>query len=258
KDCVMKTNRIVRSSARFITYVTGLAAGLYAARAAATWLRYGRVKPSGWGERDAQLDCFMPVYEVADRHHIDVEAPADVTFATLSELDLERCGLVNAIFKARALILGSTADRTNQPRHLLESVQELGWRILAEQPGVGVVLGAGTRPWEADVVFRGIPSEQFAGFDEPNYVKIVWTLRADPIGEHKSIARTETRAIATDDVARAKFRRYWSVFSPGIVLIRRAMLADAKREAERRAFASIRDGRDRFARAYAGGVDSRS
>src|SRR5262249_56891982 len=72
KDCVMTTNRIVRSSARFITYVTGLAAGLYAARAAATWLRYGRVKPSGWGERDAQLDCFMPVYEVADRNHIAV------------------------------------------------------------------------------------------------------------------------------------------------------------------------------------------
>ena len=45
---------------------------------------------------------------------------------------------------------------------------------------------------------------------------------------------TETRAIATDADAR-KFRTYWSFFSPGIILIRWAVLATVKREAERRA-----------------------
>lgn len=233
------SRHVARRLGRAVMYAGTIAAGAYAARAAATWLRYGRSKPSNWSDRDAQLDCFMPVYEVAERHHLEVDAPADVTFAALSELDLESCGLVNAIFKARALILGSTSDRTDLPKRLLQSAQALGWRVLAEQPGVEVVLGAVTRPWEADVVFRGIPPEQFAGFDEPNYVKIVWTVRADPIGEHKSIARTETRALATDRVARAKFRRYWSVFSPGILLIRRAMLAEAKRDAEDRAIRNV-------------------
>jgi hypothetical protein len=39
----------------------------------------------------------------------------------------------------------------------------------------------------------------------------------------------------TDPSARAKFRRYWVMVSPGVLLIRREMLRLVKREAERRA-----------------------
>ena len=106
--------------------------------------------------------------------------------------------------------------------------------MLAELPGE-VVVGAVTKPWEANVTFRAVPADQFAAFDEPGYVKIVWTLRADAIGDSESLLRTETRAIATDATARARFRRYWSFLSPGIILIRWAILAPVKRNAERRA-----------------------
>jgi hypothetical protein len=92
-----------------------------------------------------------------------------------------------------------------------------------------------TQPWEANVVFRALPPERFAAFDEPGYVKIAWTLRADPIDARTSVARTETRVTTTDAVARRKFRRYWSVFSPGILLIRYASLTIVKSDAERRA-----------------------
>ena len=66
-------------------------------------------------------------------------------------------------------------------------------------------------------------------------MKIAWTLRADPLGANESVFRTETRAIATDAAARAKFRRYWSFLSPGIALIRLMSLRPVKSEAERRA-----------------------
>jgi hypothetical protein len=82
-------------------------------------------------------------------------------------------------------------------------------------------------------VFRPLPPREFVVFDEPHYVKIVWTLRADAIGASASIFRTETRAIATDPTARAKFRRYWAFLSPGIILIRWASLRPLKAEAER-------------------------
>ena len=98
-----------------------------------------------------------------------------------------------------------------------------------------VVVGAVTRPWEANVIFRALPPEQFAAFHEPGYVKIVWTIRADPITATESVFRTETRAIATDANARARFRRYWSFVSPGIIAIRWAILGPVKKEAERRA-----------------------
>jgi hypothetical protein len=113
--------------------------------------------------------------------------------------------------------------------------------VLAEVPGREVVAGAVTRPWEADVTFRSIPPDAFAAFAEPDYVKIVWTLRADEIGDSASVFRTETRAIATDASARRKFRRYWAIVSPGIALIRWASLGPLRREAERRYL-------DRFAR----------
>ena len=102
-------------------------------------------------------------------------------------------------------------------------------------PGHEIVMGAVTRPWEPNVVFRGIAPEHFAAFNEPDYVKIVWTLRADAIGPFSSIARSETRAVATDASARRKFRWYWARFSAGIVLIRELSMRLVKREAERRA-----------------------
>ena len=87
----------------------------------------------------------------------------------------------------------------------------------------------------ADVVMRALPPDAFAAFDEPGYVKIVWTLRADPAGPSASGFSTETRVIATDTAARARFRWYWSFFSPRMMLIRWVSLWPLKREAERRA-----------------------
>jgi hypothetical protein len=45
--------------------------------------------------------------------------------------------------------------------------------------------------------------------------------------------RTETRALATDAGARAKFDRYWRRFGIGIHLIRWFMLPSIRRAAER-------------------------
>ena len=80
-----------------------------------------------------------------------------------------------------------------------------------------------------------MPPDQFATFDEPGYVKIAWTIRADPVNAKESIFRTDTRAFATDPSARSRFQRYWSLLSPGIIVIRWALLGPVKREAERRA-----------------------
>jgi hypothetical protein len=110
----------------------------------------------------------------------------------------------------------------------------LGWGVLAEIPGREIVLGVVTQPWMANVMFRALPADEFAAFHEPGFVKIVWTLRADPIGASESVFRTETRVASTDPTARAKLRWYWSFFSPGIVLVRRMSLRLLRTEGERR------------------------
>jgi hypothetical protein len=112
-------------------------------------------------------------------------------------------------------------------------MKSLGWGLLAELPGHEIVMGAVTKPWEPNPVFRSLPPDEFAAFHEPDYVKIIWTLRADPAGNNQSVFRTETRAVATDPKARTKFRRYWSLLSPGIIAIRRVMLPAVKADAEK-------------------------
>ena len=102
-------------------------------------------------------------------------------------------------------------------------------------PGRELVAGAVTRPWEGDVTFQALPADEFAAFSRPGFVKIAWTLRADPVDDGTSVFRTETRAVATDATARERFRRYWAFASPGITLIRKLSLGPLKREAERRA-----------------------
>jgi hypothetical protein len=226
----------VGTVAKSCAAVIGVGVAAYGTLAGAAWLRYGQVEAAEANEADAELDRFMPRYDIVERHHINVEAPAALTFASACELDIRRGPIVRAIFKARELLFGSTPDATERPREFFALMKSLGWGVLAERPGREVVMGAVTQPWQADVVFRALPPADFARFHEPGYVKIAWTLRADPQGDDASIFRTETRAIATDISARTKFRRYWSLVSPGIILIRRAMLGPVRDEAERRAW----------------------
>jgi hypothetical protein len=227
----------VRSAITLLATGAGLAAGAYGAYAANTWYRYGRVPARDDDQDDELLDRFMPRFEVVERHHIRVAAPPAVTLAVAREQDLLQLPLVRPIFKTREIVLRATPDDRPLPRGLVAATLALGWGILADLPDRELVVGAVTRPWEANVTFRALAPDEFARFSEPGFVKIAWTLRADPVGDRMSIFRTETRAIATDAAARARFRRYWAFASPGIALIRRLSLRPLKQEAERRAAA---------------------
>jgi hypothetical protein len=198
-------------------------------------------RPDG---RDALLDRFIPDYDVVERHAIRVAAPPALTLTAACEQDLFHVPLIRAIFKAREILLRAAPDARPRPRGLLVETLALGWGVLAEVPGREIVVGAVTKPWEPNPTFRALRPEDFAAFDEPGYVKIAWTLRADPLDADASRFRTETRAIATDAAARARFLRYWALVSPGIALIRRLSLRPLKREAERRAKLVTPAGRD--------------
>lgn len=213
----------------------GVALAVYASYAAFTWLRYGRAR---CGERDATavpLDRFMPVCEVAERHETSVAAPAEITMAVAREVNIYRSPLVAAIFGVRTLpsrFLGNIEDVPS--RSLLDETLSIGWGILAEEPDRYVVVGSVTQPWEPVVQFHPLPPDEYAAFHDPGFAKIVWTLTAEPVGPTESIFRTETRVSTTDPEARERFRRYWALVSPGVLLIRYEALRLVRAEAERR------------------------
>ena len=160
----------------------GLMAMGYATIVGAIWSRYGHLTSASPDECDPLLDQFMPEYEVAERHHVRVAAPAAITLAAAADTDFQQSRIIRAIFKARELVLGAEPDAETRPKGLLAQTTSLGWRVLAEKPGREIVVGAVTQPWLPNVVFRGLAPEEFRAFHEPGYVKIVWTLRADPVG----------------------------------------------------------------------------
>ena len=208
----------------------------YAAYVAVTWYRYGYVQHTlGTESTDVLLDSFIPVYEVARRQHVRVVAPAQTTFSAACDIDLQQSAIFRAIVRARALVLGSVPEK-EKPRQLglVEQAKAWGWGELAEDPGREIVFGAVTQPWAGNPVFRALPLGEFAKFQEPGFVKIVWMLRVDRIDGGKSLVSTETRVATADPVSRAKFRRYWSWASPGMFLIRWVSLRAVRDEAERR------------------------
>lgn len=230
--------RSIRASHLISLAAGGLltAGAVYAGYVLFAWLRYGRQRPV---RSDSLLDQLMPIYDIREQQQIDVAAPASTTLAVAAAMDLNQSAISRLIFRTRELLLSGQVTAAPASQGLVADVLAMGWVALAEVSGREIVFGAVTQPWQAHVVFRSIPAGQFTAFAEPEYVKIVWTLRADSRGPNASTFRTETRAVATDEAARRKFRWYWAFLSPGIYLIRYLSLHPLRRAAERRSRAAI-------------------
>ena len=211
--------------------VAGAALG-WPAWAAVTWMRYGHAARVAAG--DPLVDRWLTAPEVAETHATRVAAPASIAYPVATGLGLEASAVVRTVVGARERMLGAGDAAPWPSGGLVTQLRAWGWGVLDERPGRAVVLGAVTRPWEGDVRFRALPPGEFAAFAAPGFVKIVVAIAVDSLGADASVARVHTRVATTDASARARFRRYWAVFSPGILLIRRAHLRAVRREAERR------------------------
>jgi len=191
-----------------------------------------------WGLRprpspEPPAAAFIAHPYVRDHHAIEIAAPADLVFFDATRLNLQSLPIIRAIFRIRAWLMGDTLEPPAKPLGLVAEMMVLGWGLLAHTPCRTMVMGAAARPWTRNVTFRTLSPEEFPAFAEPDYVKIVWTLEADPIGPERTRFHTETRVEPTDQAARRKFFWYWMAFSIGIRFIRWSLLRELRRKALR-------------------------
>ena len=179
------------------------------------------------------LDALMPHFDVRERFSAIIQAPAPIVLDTACELDVQRLWLVRLIFRARGMVMRASAAVPRTPQGILAETLGLGWALMHRDDRL-IVVGARCQPWRGDVIFTAIPAEQFAGYNEPDQVKIVWTLEVDAIGPEETRFSHETRAVATDDPARRHFLAYWRWARFGIAAIRYLMLPAVRRGAEAR------------------------
>ena len=129
----MRRSRI-RTIMRWATGALGVAATAYAAYVASAWARYGHAAPPDLEAVDPLLDRFMPTYDIAERHHIEVGAPAEITLAAARDMDLNQSRIVRAVFKTREVLLGVDPDAAARPRGIVALTTSIGWGVLAEVP----------------------------------------------------------------------------------------------------------------------------
>jgi len=180
------------------------------------------------------LERFVPHPDVRERFETTIRAPAALALQVAADFDMQSVGAVRVVFGLRDALLGTTTQSPRVPKGILQETRDLGWGVLAEQPGRFVVCGATCQPWLADVRFKALDVAAFADYAEPDQVKIAWTLEAEEVGQNLTRFAQETRAVATDAAARRKFLRYWRWARFGIIAIRLLLLPAVRRAAERR------------------------
>lgn len=99
-----------------------------------------------------------------------------------------------------------------------------GWVPLAEERGRELVFGAVGKPWMADIEWKTVPPFEFASFSEPGWAKIAASVSVRPYATGRSILTYEARTAVTDSDSERRFRRYWSLVSPFVGVIMRAVL----------------------------------
>lgn len=184
--------------------------------------------------RALPLDTFIPDPDIRERFSVTIEAPAALVMQVATTIDMQSLPIVRATFRLREILMRAGTPPPREPKGILEETLGLGWGKLADEPGRLVVCGASCQPWLANTTFTPIPPASFRAYDTPGQVKIAWSLEAFPLGPSATLFSHETRAVATDEEAHAKFRRYWRWARVGIIGIRLVLMPTIRREAERR------------------------
>lgn len=186
------------------------------------------------------IDQYLPRYDVTEVREVTVDATPEVTYAAIRETNLSD-RMIDALFAIRELPTRLTGrlrgDVPSRPSATLTfndlASSAMGFTLLAEEPGEEFVVASVGKFWRRDYGWHPVAPDRFVGFTEPGYAKLVISFLVKPTGDGRTILRYEARTATTDEVARARFRRYWRLIHPGVALVMRRALTRIRAEAER-------------------------
>lgn len=189
------------------------------------------------------LDAYLPEFDETRIEHLVIDGPTDAVYEATRNVDflMVHSPLMDMAMFVRLLPnkVGKLARRDQPPTPTPPSLKLAamfedvdpdpgaaleGWIGLAEERGREIVFGAVGKPWMADIEWKTVPVEDFAGFDEPGWAKIAASLSIREYGTERSLVTYEARTAMTDQESRDRFHRYWMVVSPFVGTIMRALL----------------------------------
>jgi hypothetical protein len=183
------------------------------------------------------LDEILPMYDVASRHSIRIDATSGRVYQAVRTVDLGRPWVIRVLMGMRSvparaaamLGVGGSRARERPPRR---AVQGLAFTVIAEAPDEELVLGLLGRFWTSSGGVIPAGPDRFRLPPPPGLAQAVWNFRVEPEGIGTRLS-TETRVRCADPATRRHFLRYWRVVQLGSGLTRRSMLRLIRRTAER-------------------------
>lgn len=185
------------------------------------------------------IDEFLPEFDVSERHQIVIKSSVSQAYAALYSTDFGRPFLVRAMLALRALpswLLGRMRRKPSPaPRPgtvTLETFLNNGFVLLSELKEMEIVLGLVGRFWTLTGGLEGTDSKRFRQEARPGLAKAAWNFSFEETKNGTRVT-TETRVKCTDSTSRLRFKMYWVVVRPFSGLLRRYMLRELRRTAER-------------------------
>jgi hypothetical protein len=180
------------------------------------------------------LDELIPTPRLLELDHVDLAASPAQVWQSLRHGDLGASPLIRALFALRTLpnmLRGRRVESSLRLDDMKSSVAHPGFQVLAEDPPNEFAVGAIGKVWRPEIPFVHVDDARaFANFNETGFVKVAWSVRALPQGEHHCRLEFELRVDATDADSWRKFRRYFRIIGPASHFVRRTVLASLARE----------------------------
>ena len=164
------------------------------------------------------LDRFLPTPRLHETDHVDLAIDDVGAWLALRHGDLSRLRFIRALLLLRSLpetLAGKDAGGRLRIDDLGSTPDAPGFQVLEEVDGRSIVVGAVGKPWEADAPFVHVDgADGFRAMSQPGYVRIVWALSVDPIGDGQSRISVDLSIDATSEDAWRAFRSYFLVVGP--------------------------------------------
>lgn len=186
------------------------------------------------------LDEVVPTYHFHVIRQIEIQSTPGNVFEIFKTLKTSEIPLFNTLFAIRSIpgrLLGhGNKYFVNDSSSVVEQGLRLGFVILGEVPDKEIVFGAIGRWWKPTGAsfYRFSSLKEFREFDQPGYARVCGNFYVDTQtrSDGTLVLTHETRVEATDSTAYAKFKLYWRMIYPGVVLLRRMLLKAIKAKAE--------------------------
>lgn len=180
---------------------------------------------------------FIPEPWLHQVDHVAVAADPPRAWEAIRRLDLYRIGFFKPLLSLRILPELVRARLSGRPSPLgpHATVEDLtavgrGFHLLEESFGRGFVVGAVGKFWEPSIDFREVDADGFTRFASPGFGKLVWGVEVAPREGGGSWLTVDLRVTTTDAPSQARFRPYWRLIGPFSHAIRRAALAQFRKE----------------------------